>query len=76
MSSAIVEKYLLRALAIVIGPAKVVLLLVMVLGDVWLELFIEIIFFIPFHLFFRSLIIFWKKHIKIGFFYSIQVVLI
>ena len=66
MSSAIVEKYLLRALTIVIGSAKVVLLLVMVLGDVWLELFIEII--IPFHLFFRSLIIFWKKLIKIGFF--------
>ena len=39
-----------------IGSAKIVLLSMMALGDVWFEFFSEIKFFIPFHVFFRALI--------------------
>ena len=69
MSSAVVVKYLLKALATVIGSVKVALLSVMALGDVWFELFSEIMLFIPFHVFFRSLIL---KFSKIGLFTSFK----
>ena len=52
MSSAIVEKYLLKVSVIVIGSVKVALLSVMALGDIWFEVSVEVLFFIPFHLFF------------------------
>ena len=33
-------------------------------GKIWLELFEDIIFFIPFHVFFRSLMFSWKDLVK------------
>ena len=59
ISSTIVEKYLLT---VVIGSVKVALFSMMALGDVWFEVFSEIMFFVPFQVFFRSLI-FSRKHL-------------
>ena len=47
---------LLKALAIAIGYVKVALLLMIASGDAWFEFFSEIMLFIPFHVFSRSLI--------------------
>ena len=44
------------------------LLTVIAVRKIWLELFEETIFFISFHIFFRSLIFSWKKSAKIKFF--------
>ena len=40
------------------------LLTVITAGKVWLELFEDIIFFIPFYIFFRPLIFSWKNLVK------------
>ena len=61
ISSTIVEKCLLKALAIAIGYVKVALLLMIALGDAWFKFFSEIMLFILFHVFSRSLIFSWKN---------------
>ena len=53
ISIAIAE--IIEKLAIVAGSPKVALLSMIALGDVWFELFSEIMFFILFHVFFRYL---------------------
>ena len=53
ISVAIVEKYLLKELAIVVGSVKVALLSMIALGDVCCELW--------FCIFFRSLMFYGKK---------------
>ena len=62
--SKVVEKYLSKTLATVVVPVKLTLLSMMEWGDVWSELFSEVMFFIPFHVFSRSLIFSWKKLVK------------
>ena len=56
MLIATLAKHLLKALAIPDGLVIVSLLIVIAAGKVWLELFEDIIFFISFHIFFKSLI--------------------
>ena len=49
------SKKLLKAIGMSDGSVIVSLLTVIAVGKIWLKLFEDIIFFIPFHIFFRSL---------------------
>ena len=62
--STVVEKYLSKTLATVVVLVKLTWLSVMEWGDVWSKHFNEVMFFIPFHVFSRSLIFSWKKLVK------------
>ena len=55
ISIATLAKQLLKALAMPDRLVIVPLLTVIAIGKLWLELFEDIIFFIPLHIFFRSL---------------------
>ena len=64
MPRATLAKWLLKALAMTGGLVIVSLLTVIAVGKWWLELFEDMTFFIPLHIFFRPLMFSWKNLVK------------